>query len=106
VITEFSGYSLAGPVGGGRSHLNILLKHVHTAPAILSFGVYMAKDVISVDGQDVVVREDTAKAFRGVNWALASVIAFVAITAELFIIFTISASSDGEVKTPAEIEQR
>ena len=66
----------------------------------------MAKDVISVDGQDVVVREDTAKAFRGVNWALASVIAFVAITAALFIIFTISASSDGEVKTPAEIEQR
>ena len=66
----------------------------------------MAKDVINVDGQDVVVREDTAKAFRGVNWALASLIAFVAITAALFIIFTISASSDGEVKTPAEIQQR
>ena len=66
----------------------------------------MAKDVISVDGQDVVVREDTAKAFRGVNWALASVVAFVAITAALFIIFTISAATDGEVKTPAEIERK
>jgi hypothetical protein len=66
----------------------------------------MAKDVISVDGQDVVVREDTAKAFRGVNWALASVIAFIAITATLFIIFTISASTDGEVKSPAEIERK
>ncbi len=66
----------------------------------------MSKDVISVDGKDIVVREDTAKAYRGVNWALTSVIAFVAITAALFIIFTISASSDGEVKTPAEIEQR
>lgn len=66
----------------------------------------MSKDVISVDGKDIVVREDTAKAYRGVNWALASVIAFVAITAALFIIFTISASSDGELKTPAEIEKR
>lgn len=66
----------------------------------------MSKDVISVDGKDIVVREDTAKAYRGVNWALASVIAFVAITAALFVVFTISASSDGELKTPAEIEQR
>ncbi|MEQ1642068.1 MAG: hypothetical protein ABL959_01325 [Pyrinomonadaceae bacterium] len=66
----------------------------------------MSKDVIRVDGQDIVVREDTAKAFRGVNWALASVIAFVAITAALFVIFTISASKDGEVMTPAEIERK
>lgn len=64
----------------------------------------MSKDVISVDGQDVVVREDTAKAYRGVNWALMSVIAFIAITGALFVIFSISAASDGEVKTPAEIE--
>ncbi len=66
----------------------------------------MSKDVISVDGKDIVVREDTAKAYRGVNWALASVITFVAITAALFIIFTVTAASDGEVKTPAEIEQQ
>ncbi len=66
----------------------------------------MSKDVISVDGQDVVVREDTAKAFRGVNWAMASMIAFVVIAAAMFIIFSLTATSDGEVKTPAEIERK
>ncbi len=66
----------------------------------------MSKDVISVDGQDVVVREDTAKAFRGVNWAMASMIAFVVIAAAMFIIFSLTAASDGEVKTPAEIERK
>jgi hypothetical protein len=37
----------------------------------------MAKDVINVEGQDVVVREDTAKAYRGVNWAWVSIGAFL-----------------------------
>ena len=30
----------------------------------------MAKDIISVHGEDVVVREDTAKAFRFVSWGM------------------------------------
>jgi len=44
----------------------------------------MSKQVISVDGQDTVVREDTAKAFRGVHWALISLAAFILIAAILF----------------------
>lgn len=66
----------------------------------------MSKDVISLHGEDVVVGEDTAKASRGVNWALMSVIGFVAITAALFVIFSFTAASDGDLKTPAEIERR
>ncbi len=46
----------------------------------------MSKEVISVDGQEKVVREDTAKAYRGVNWALISVAAFVLIAA--FLLFS------------------
>lgn len=46
----------------------------------------MSKQVITVDGQDRVVREDTAKAFRGVHWALLSIGAFVVIA--LIILFS------------------
>jgi hypothetical protein len=46
----------------------------------------MSKEVITVDGQDKVVREDTAKAYRGVNWALISLAAFVLIAA--FLLFS------------------
>ena len=62
----------------------------------------MAKDVISVDGEDVVVREDTAKAYRGVNWALMSIGAFVLIALVVFITFFWRSASDGELKTPAQ----
>jgi len=41
----------------------------------------MAKDVIQVNGEDRVVREDTAKAYRGVNWAWLSIGGFVLIMA-------------------------
>lgn len=44
----------------------------------------MSKQVIMVDGQETVVREDTAKAFRGIHWALLSLAAFILITALLF----------------------
>lgn len=71
---------------------------------VLSEANHMSKDVIHVDRQDVVVREDTAKAFRGVNWALTSIAAFIVITAVLAIIFFIDAASDGSIQTPAQIE--
>ncbi len=45
----------------------------------------MAKDVINVGGEDKVVREDTAKSYRGVIWALLSVGAFVIIAAILLL---------------------
>lgn len=38
----------------------------------------MSKDVVSVDGKEVAVREDTAKAFRGVRW-MAVVLAIFAV---------------------------
>jgi hypothetical protein len=44
----------------------------------------MAKQLIDVSGESVNVREDTAKAYRGVYWALFSVAAFILITALLF----------------------
>jgi hypothetical protein len=31
---------------------------------------FMAKDVITRDGQEIVVREDTAKAYRFVRWGV------------------------------------
>lgn len=63
----------------------------------------MAKDVISVNGQETVVPETEAKAFRGVNWAILSIGGFVLIAVILFVVFFSKAASDGEVKSPASI---
>lgn len=46
----------------------------------------MSKEVIKVQGEERVVREDTAKAFRGMNWALLSLAAFILIAA--FLLFS------------------
>jgi hypothetical protein len=56
----------------------------------------MTKQVITVDGEDTVVREDTAKAFRGVHWALLSLAAFILIAALLFFGGFLRMASDGE----------
>jgi hypothetical protein len=66
----------------------------------------MSNQVIHTDGEDVLVREDTAKAFRGVNWALASILAFVFIAGVLMIIFFWSSAKDGSVDSPSQIEQK
>lgn len=67
----------------------------------------MAKDIINVDGEDVEVREDTAKSYRGVMWALISVGAFVIIGAILFFAFFSASVADGDdQKNPAEVEQQ
>jgi len=66
----------------------------------------MSKQVISVDGEDTVVREDTAKSFRGVHWALLSLLAFIVIAAILFLGGFLKTASDGNLdKTPAEVER-
>ena len=57
----------------------------------------MSKQVITVDGQDTVVREDTAKAFRGVHWALLSLAAFILIAALLFLGGFLKVASDGRI---------
>ena len=64
----------------------------------------MAKDVITVDGKDVVVREDAAKSYRGVIWALTSIGIFIIILAILFLGGFLKTASDGEIKSPAQIE--
>jgi hypothetical protein len=67
----------------------------------------MAKDIINVDGEDVVVREDTAKSYRGVMWALTSLGIIVAIVFVLFLAgFFTSAVDEGPTKSPAEVEQQ
>lgn len=67
----------------------------------------MAKDVIKVDGEERVVREDTAKSYRGVIWALLSVAAFVIIAAILFLGGFLGAATDkSPVQTPAQIENK
>ena len=65
----------------------------------------MAKDVINVDGENRVVREDTAKSYRGVVWALLSIAGFAIIAAIIFFIF-FSGSAGGDIKSPATIEQQ
>ncbi len=57
----------------------------------------MAKEVINIDGQDTVVREDTAKAFRGVHWALFSIGAFILIAALMFFGGFAKLFSDGDI---------
>lgn len=66
----------------------------------------MAKDVINVDGQDVIVREDTAKAYRGVHWGVTVVVVCLAIMAIVTIGFFISTSLNGKIESPAQIENR
>lgn len=66
----------------------------------------MAKDVISVGGEQRVVREDTARSYRGVMWALLSLFAFVVIAAILFFSGIIGGAIDGDMKSPSQIEQR
>lgn len=64
------------------------------------------KQSITVDGDERIVREDTAKAFRGVHWALLSVGAFLLIALALFLGGVIKMGSDGGVdRTPAQIER-
>jgi len=63
----------------------------------------MSKDVINVEGKDTVVREDTAKAYRGVNWAWLSIGGFIVILAIVFALLFLRAAKDGSVQSPAQI---
>ena len=44
----------------------------------------MAKQTVTISGEQANVREDKAKAYRGTYWALFSIAAFVLLTAVLF----------------------
>lgn len=66
----------------------------------------MAKDTITVGGEERVVREDTARSYRGTIWALLSVLAFIVIAAILFFSGLIGGAADGNLKSPAQIENQ
>ena len=64
----------------------------------------MAKDVIHVHGKDVIVREDTAKAFRGVHWAATVAIICLAIIALVTVGLFYKASRVGNIENPSQLE--
>lgn len=64
----------------------------------------MSKDVIDVNGEERVVREDTAKAYRGVNWMILSLVGFILIVVIVAAIFLMKAASSGGVESPSQIE--
>lgn len=65
----------------------------------------MAKDVITTGGEEKVVREDTAKSYRGVIWALTSVGLVILVAVVLFFFFGLgSAVKDGKLESPGQIE--
>jgi hypothetical protein len=66
----------------------------------------MSKDVINVGGEEKVVREDTAKSYRGTVWALLSVGAFVIIAAIIFFAFFSGSLTSGDIQSPSTIEQQ
>jgi hypothetical protein len=67
----------------------------------------MSKDVINVGGEEKVVREDTAKSYRGTIWALGSIAIFIIIAAIIFFVFFAKNAADGTTpKSPAEIERQ
>lgn len=65
----------------------------------------MSKQIITAGGEQHLVREDTAKSFRGVYWALLSLAAILIIAAILFF-GGFFASLMGGVDSPAEIERQ
>ena len=66
----------------------------------------MAKDVITVNGETRVVREDTAKSYRGVVWGLLSAAIILIIMTILFIGGFIGSVANGDVQSPSQIEQK
>jgi hypothetical protein len=67
----------------------------------------MAKDIININGENREVREDTAKSYRGIIWALISVGAFVIILAILLFSGIFRTATDGKpMQNPAQIENK
>jgi hypothetical protein len=69
--------------------------------------ILMSKDVINVGGEEKVVREDTAKSYRGVIWALGSIAIFVVIAAIIFFLFFAKSAADNKaIESPGTIGNR
>jgi len=59
-------------------------------------------DTIPVGGNETVVREDTAKAYRFVHWGWITAAICLAIMAFLFATFFLKSASDGIIESPAD----
>ncbi|MEP7148327.1 MAG: hypothetical protein ABI857_05530 [Acidobacteriota bacterium] len=66
----------------------------------------MSKQVITTGGEQHLVREDAAKSFRGVYWALFSLGAFVLIAAILFLGGFLVSLTGSSTDSPAQIERQ
>ncbi len=66
----------------------------------------MAKETINVGGEETVVREDTAKAYRGTIWILIVVGIVLATAAILFFAFFGGSLGGSDLQSPKEIEQK
>ena len=66
----------------------------------------MSKDVIHVHGEDVVVGEDTAKAYRGVNWAMISIGSFIAIIIIVAFLFFVNSGKNGSIQDPRGTQEQ
>lgn len=66
----------------------------------------MSKQVITTHGEEHLVREDTAKSFRGFYWALFSLAAFVIIAAILLFGGFLTSLIQGKADSPAQIERQ
>lgn len=66
----------------------------------------MSKQVITTHGEQHLVREDTAKSFRGVYWALLSVGAFIVIALILFFGGFLASLTGGNSDSPSTIERQ
>ena len=64
----------------------------------------MAKDVITVDGEERVVREDTAKAYRFVVWGVVTAAIGLSLMMLIFFIFFWTSASDGNVGAPVDAQ--
>jgi len=67
--------------------------------------VSMAKGIVEVHGQEVEVREDTYKAYRGVRWAIICIVVFAAVVAVLFLAGFFTAVKKGDIQSPAQTER-
>ena len=66
----------------------------------------MSKEVINVGGEERVVREDTAKAYRGTVWIL-TVVGIVVVTAAiLFLAFFGTSIFNNDLQSPKTIEEK
>lgn len=65
----------------------------------------MSKQVITVDGEERVVREDTAKAYRGVYWALISLAAIIIIAAILLFGGFLKLGADRQIRDEQPVSE-